>query len=166
MGLAMTFIRLAPGERAVGDPRHAVRPVFGHDGWQAEHDAEHLIDLGDRWQGLHYMLTGDPWEGERPASDVICGGVLITEDDALRDEVGIDVLYLSVDRVATAAALLAEMPGERLVERLDPGRMAELDLEGDWRGVTADFVRESHERLVKFFGQAAADGQPVFKTMG
>lgn len=164
MGLAMTLLRLAPGAEAPADAGAAVATVFGHENWRADHDDDHLVDLGARWQPLHYMLTGDAWEGERPAADVVCGGVLFTVDDAVREKIGADVLYLSAERVAAAAGLLAGTGSDRLLERLDAKAMKKAGVEGDAGG--ADAVRADHERLVAFFGSAAADGEVVYKIMG
>lgn len=164
MDLAMTLLRLAPEGGPSADARAAVAAVFGHENWRADHDDDHVIDLGARWQPLHYLLTGDAWDGERPASDVVCGGVLFTEDDEVREKVGADVLYLTPDRVAAAAGLLAGTACDRLLERLDAAAMAEAEVEGDSGG--EDGVRADHERLVTFFSGAAADGQAIYKLMG
>ena len=164
MGLAMTLLRLAPGAEAPADAGAAVATLFGHENWRADHDDDHLVDLGARWQPLHYMLTGDAWEGERPAADVVCGGVLFTVDDAVREKIGADVLYLSAERVAAAAGLLAGTGGDSLIERLDAEAMKKAGVEGDAGGT--DAVRADHERLVAFFGSAAAAGEIVYKIMG
>lgn len=163
MGLAMTLLRLAPGE-SPADAQAAVATLFGHENWRADHDDDHLVDLGARWQPLHYLLTGDAWEGERPAADVVCGGVLFTAEDDVREKIGADVLYLSPARVAAAAGLLAGTGSDRLVERLDATAMKKAGVEGDVGG--ADAVRADHDRLAAFFGNAAAVGQAVYKIMG
>lgn len=164
VGLAMTLLRLAPGGGSPDDPRAAVATVFGHENWRADHDDDHVVDLDVRWQPLHYMLTGDAWDGDRPASDVVCGGVLFTVDDDLREKIGADVLYLSPERVAAAAGLLADFGGDRLLERMDDAAMKEAGVEGDTGG--EDAVRADHDRLVAFYGSAAAAGQVVYKIMG
>jgi hypothetical protein len=138
--------------------------VFGHENWRADHDDDHVLDLGPRWQPLHYLLTGDAWDGERPAADVVCGGVLFTEEDTLREKIGADVLFLSPDRVAAAAGLLAGTGADRLLARLDAPAMKKAGVEGSAGGEKA--VRADHKRLVAFFGRAAADGQAVYKIMG
>lgn len=163
MGLAMTLLRLAPGE-SPAEAQAAVATLFGHENWRADHDEDHLVDLGDRWQPLHYLLTGDAWEGERPAADVVCGGVLITAEDDVREKIGADVLYLSPARVAAAAGLLAGTGSARLVERMDAAAMKKAGVEGD--AGNADAVRADHDRLAAFFGNAAAGGQAVYKIMG
>lgn len=164
MGLAMTLLRSAPGDAGTpDDARAAVGAVFGHANWRADHDDDHVVELGGRWQPLHFLLTGDAWEGDRPAADVLGGGVLLTEDDTLREKIGADVLYLTPDRVAAAAGLLAGTGPDRLLDRLDPAEMTRAGVEGDPGG--ADTVRADHDRLVAFYGSAAADGQVVYKLM-
>lgn len=168
MGLAMTYLRLAPGEPAgTGDnPREAVRPLFEQRDWRDSHDADRVLDLGDRWQGLHYLLTGDLWEGERPEADAVCGGVLFTDDDELREAIGVDVVYLTPDRVAATAEYLAETPYGSVAERFDPKAMAKLGVEGKWTADSAESLQATYARLTDFFGKAAADGEAIFKTMG
>lgn len=163
MGLAMTLLRLAPGE-SPADAQAAVATLFGHENWRADHAEDQLVELGVRWQPLHYLLTGDAWEGDRPAADVVCGGVLFTVEDDVREKIGADVLYLSPARVAAAAGLLAGTGSNRLVERLDAAAMKKAGVEGDAGG--ADAVRADHDRLVTFFSLAAAHGQAIYKIMG
>jgi len=159
----MTLLRLAPGESPAEDEA-AVATLFGHENWRADHDDDHLVELGTRWQPLHYLLTGDAWEGDRPASDIVCGGVLFTVDDGVREKIGADVLYVAPGRVAAAAGLLAGTGSDRLVERMDDAAMKKAGVEGDAGG--ADAVRADHDRLLEFFGHAAAEGQAVYKIMG
>ena len=162
--LAMTLLRSAPGEAVTpDDARSVVGAVFGHGNWRADHGDDHVVELGGRWQPLHFMLTGDAWEGDRPAADVLGGGVLLTEDDTLREKIGADVLYLTVDRVAAAAGTLAGTAPDRLLERMDPDEMARAGVAGDSGGAGA--VRADHDRLVAFYEAAAADGQVVYKLM-
>lgn len=162
--LAMTLLRSAPGDAVTpDDARSAVGAVFGHGNWRADHGDDHVVELGGRWQPLHFLLTGDAWEGDRPAADVLGGGVLLTEDDTLREKIGADVLYLTADRVAAAAGTLAETPADRMLERLDPDEMTRAGVAGD--PGDADAVRADHDRLVAFYAAAAADGQIVYKLM-
>ena len=97
MRVAMTYLRLPEAEGG-GDPGAVARSIFGSDGWQSRYS---VLPIAGNWQGLHYLLTGDPWEGPHPAADIVCGGRLLTEDGA--EELGMDVIYLAPQRVKTAA---------------------------------------------------------------
>lgn len=163
MRVAMTYLRLAEAEGA-GDPGTVARKVFGADGWRERHPS---LDVGVTWQGLHYLITGDPWDGPQPAADAVCGGRLLTEDGA--DELGVDVIYVNPDRVKLAADHLGGTPFEKVAARYDPARMAEAGVQdaAQWTGKPAEKVlRPAYDGLIRFFGTAAAEGQAVYKAMG
>ena len=163
MGLAMTCLRLPPTLEGEPDPFRIARLVFGIADWRRRHPAEQIVDLGAAWQALHYLLTGDAWEGRGPAADVVCGGRLLTEDGA--DELGMDVIYLEPERVAAAAEHLAETPFETIAERFDQAAMAAAEVQD-----AADMDRDrvlapAYARVTAFFAEAAADRQAVFKVL-
>src|SRR5690242_237292 len=118
----MTYLRLAEDG---GDPGAVARSVFGARGWQASHP---VVAVDGAWQGVHYLLTGDPWEGPHPAADVVCGGRLLTEDGT--EGLGMDVIYLAPDRVKSAADHLAATDFREIAGRYDVARMAELGVQG------------------------------------
>lgn len=160
MGLAMSCVRPARGAgvSAAADPVELARSVFGDPGGAR-------VDLGERWQALHYLLTGDPWDGDRPAADLVCGGVLLTVDDEPRARLGGDVLYLTPDRVAAASAHLVRTPAKELLRRFDPVRMKELEIAGNWSDADLDALRVDRAALDELYASAAADGAPVLKLM-
>ena len=78
MGLAMSYLRVPPVLEGEPDPTRIAQRVFG------ERDRRRRVpfaplDIGGTWQALHYLVTGDPWEGRQPEADVVCGGRLLTE---------------------------------------------------------------------------------------
>ncbi|GAB2860570.1 hypothetical protein GCM10022221_70250 [Actinocorallia aurea] len=162
MALAMTYLRL-PVEGGA-DPGDLARRVFGNAGWrQAQHGR--VLDLGGNWQGLHYLITGDPWEGRSPEADIVCGGRLLTEDG--NEALGFDVIFLSPDRVKVAADHLAATPFPS--RRFDLVAMAEADVQGvnAWGEDARDkLFRPGYDALGRFFTDAADRGEGVFKTMG
>lgn len=163
----MTYLRLPEAEGG-GDPGAVARSIFGSKGWQEKHS---VLPIAGTWQGLHYLITGDPWEGPHPAADVVCGGRLLTEDGA--EELGVDVIYLAPERVKPAADHLVNTDFGQIASRFDPARMAELGVQGadEWTGKSAEAVRErqlrpAYDSLVGFFKAAADEGQAIFKAMG
>jgi len=163
VGLAMTYLRVPPTLEGEPDPARIARLVFGIADWRRRQPAEHVVDLGAAWQALHYLLTGDAWEGRAPAADVVCGGRLLTEDGA--DELGMDVIYLAPERVAAAAEHLAGTPFETIADRFDPDAMAAAEVQ-DAAALDRDRVlAPAYARLTEFFGKAAADEQAVYKVM-
>jgi hypothetical protein len=163
----MTYLRLPEAEGG-GDPSAVARSVFRARGWWERHPS---LAIGGAWQGVHYLLTGDPWEGPHPAADVVCGGRLLTEDGA--EELGVDVIYLAPDRVKPAAEHLAATDFRQIAGRYDATRMARLGVQGAevWAGRPAETVRDgelrvAYENLVGFFKAASAEGQAIYKAMG
>ncbi|GAB3666165.1 hypothetical protein GCM10027589_31170 [Actinocorallia lasiicapitis] len=162
MALAMTYLRL-PLESGT-DPGQVARQVFADPDWKKQHAAR-ALDLGGDWQGLQYVITGDPWEGRAPESDIVCGGRLITEDGA--EELGFDVIYLAPDRVKTAADHLAATPFPS--RRFDRAAMVAADVQGAsaWSDEARDAVfKPGYDALGAFFTAAATHGESIFKTMG
>lgn len=160
MALAMTYLRL-PLEGGA-DPGQVARQVFGSKGWRQQH-AGRVLELGGDWQGLHYIITGDPWEGRSPEADIVCGGRLLTEDGT--EELGFDVIFLTPDRVKTAADHLTATTFPS--RRFDLTAMQQAGVEGVWADDARDTVfKPGYDALGKFFAEAAGQGESIFKTMG
>lgn len=67
------------------------------------------LDIGDAWQALHFLLTGDPRGGGPPFANAVLGGELVSEEDLGQGP----VRYLPPEDVAAVAAALQEVtPGE------------------------------------------------------
>ena len=163
----MTYLRLPEAEGG-GDPGAVARSIFANDAWRDRHA---VLPIAGAWQGLHYLITGDPWEGPHPAADVVCGGRLLTEDGT--EELGLDVIYLAPQRVKPAADHLTATDFGQIAGRYDAARMAELGVQGadEWAGKAAEAVRDrelrpAYDNLVGFFKAAADEGQAIFKAMG
>ncbi|MQA93170.1 MAG: DUF1877 family protein [Streptosporangiales bacterium] len=174
MGLAMRYLAAAPDDAPVGDAEcpDTLGRLFGAGEWWKK-AGDSAVDVGESWQGIHYLLNGDPWEGQRPAADLVCGGVLLTVDDGVRDRIGCDVLYLDPARVKEVAEHLAATPFDKLTGRFDPKAMDVAGVQGAdaWasqptKKVLDKVLKPAYQDLVKLFGAAASSGHAVFKTMG
>src|SRR5258708_15123067 len=75
----MTYLRVPPTLEGEPDPARIARLVFGAADWRRRHPAERVIDIAGAWQVLHYLITGDPWDGKAPEADVVCGGELVPQ---------------------------------------------------------------------------------------
>jgi Domain of unknown function (DUF1877) len=163
----MTYLRLPEAEGG-GDPGAVARSIFANRGWRDQHA---VLSIAGTWQGLHYLITGDPWEGPHPEADVVCGGRLLTEDGT--EELGLDVIYLAPQRVKPAADHLTATKFGQIAGRYDAARMAQLGVQGadEWARKPVEAVRDrelrhAYDNLVRFFQLAAGEGQAIFKAMG
>lgn len=165
MGLAMSYLRVPPVLEGEPDPGRIARHIFGAADWRRR-GAPGLLELGWAWQAVHYLVTGDPWDGRQPEADVVCGGRLLTEDGT--DELGMDVIYLAPDRVKPAADHLVATPFGEVAGRYDPAAMGRAGVQdaGGLDAAALDRVlRPAYESLTEFFKAAAGDGQAIYKVM-
>ncbi|HEY7486007.1 MAG TPA: DUF1877 family protein [Streptosporangiaceae bacterium] len=162
----MTYLRLPPTLEGETDPGRISRLVFGAADWRKRHPSAQLLDIGEIWQGLNYLITGDPWDGKPPASDIVCGGRLLTEDGA--EELGMDVLYLAPDRVKPAADHLLGTSFDAIAGRYNVKQMTSLEVQGagTWpKDARERMFRRAYESLTDFYAAATTEGQAIFKTM-
>ncbi|TDD79903.1 YfbM family protein [Actinomadura rubrisoli] len=165
MGLAMSYLRVPPVLEGEPDPGRIARHIFGTADWHRRH-APRAFELGGAWQIMHYLVTGDPWEGRQAEADAVCGGRLLTEDGA--DELGMDVIYLAPERVKSAADHLAGTPFAAIAARFDPAAMAEAGVQDAGRldAAARDRVlKPAYEGLTAFYQAAATEGLAVYKVM-
>jgi hypothetical protein len=161
----MSYLRVPPVLEGEPDPGRIARHVFGDVEWRRR-GAAFRFDIGWAWQAMHYLCTGDPWDGRQPEADIVCGGRLLTEDGA--DELGMDVIYLAPDRVKPAADHLAATPFGQIAGRYDPAAMREAGVQDAQHldGAARDKVfKPAYHGLTEFFRAAATEGQAVYKVM-
>ncbi|GLZ03439.1 hypothetical protein Acsp03_09060 [Actinomadura sp. NBRC 104412] len=164
MGMAMSYLRVPPVLEGERDPAAIARLLFGAADWRRKNPAASVLDLGGTWQALHYLITGDPWDGRPPESDVVCGGRLLTEDGAA--ELGMDVIYLAPDRVKPAADHLASTPYGDLADRYDRAAMAAAGVQdADALKPEPQSLRPAYDGLGRFFQAASDEGQAIYKVM-
>ncbi|MCP2338535.1 YfbM family protein [Actinomadura rupiterrae] len=144
------------------DPARMAAASVAGDGPGDGHDGR-ALDLGGDWQVLHWLLTGDAWDGRQPEADVVCGGRLLTEDGA--DATGADVIYLAPERVKAAAAHLDATPFASLAERMDAAAMIAAGVQDAEVPDPAARLRPAYARLTAFFRAAAGEGQAVLKVL-
>ena len=89
--------------------------------------ASQELDLDKAWHGLHFMLTGEAWEGPEPLCYLLSGG------EQIGDEEDHDVGYgparcLSPQQVKAFSTVLSAMTEEEFGGRYNSRKMMALEL--------------------------------------
>jgi hypothetical protein len=82
-----------------------------------------VVNIDKAWQAAHYLLTGDPWEGDPPLNFLLVGG---TDLDA--DWGDSPPRVFSPAETRAIADALAALDEDALGARFDPARMMELEI--------------------------------------
>lgn len=146
----LQFLTAAPGlVEAVAFPPDDVGANLGAE-----------MEIGEAWQAVNFLLTGDPWEADRPLGNAVLGGQPMGDFDPGYGP----VRSLTPEEVFDTAISLAALSCEELVSRFDVEafRDAEIYPEG-WTGSPADrdFIAAAYEKLVDFFQTAAREGEAM-----
>lgn len=117
-------------------------------------------DLDKTWNGLHYLLAGDNWEGQDPLIWVIGGG----------EEIGDDLVYgparhLTPEKVRMAAEALSGLTKESLKPKYNPeawnDRIYPTGIWADEGNDALEWLMEYFEGLVRFYQDASSKGNAV-----
>lgn len=123
-----------------------------------------VLDLDKAWHGLHYLLTGSPYDNHGPLGQAIMGG----------REVGEDLGYgpariLSPEQVREIAGALGSLGAESLSSKYDPAAMERAKI------YPSIWIREGPEglrfllnylpALQAFYKKAAESGSAVILVL-
>jgi len=124
-------------------------------------DKSQVLDIDKSWHGIHFLLTGEQYGGEPPASLPILGGV----------EFGPQIYYgparyLTPEQVQEASAHLAATPIETLKERYKPQALESADIypTGMWESEgdqAFDYLAHWYVLLGSFYARAATRDQAM-----
>ena len=146
------FIARVFGRGGAPEPEPSAPPLELQAG---EGDLGPLGDFEKSWQGLHFLLTGTPWEGEFPHNFLLGGGREL--DFRPGDSPLLTHGSAETRRIAVA---LAAVPDETFRARLDPARMMELEIYPEvWEDAEArEYLLEDMQRLREAVATVAARG--------
>ncbi|WP_172194971.1 YfbM family protein [Saccharibacillus qingshengii] len=116
------------------------------------------LDLDKAWQGLHYLLCGDPYGGEGPLFDAIMGGKPLNPEE----ESEIIVRYLTPDEVRNVASALESVGPAELAKGFEPDDMNEAGVypSPDWNEEgELDYLLGYYEPMREHYRAAAAAGE-------
>lgn len=160
MGMVGGFKRIAATEldAIIAEPESVEDVLFPENG-----GPQNALDIDKAWHGLHFLLCGDPWEGNGPLAQVVMGGTEIGDDLGYGP-----ARYLTVDETAEASGALAATSADELGARFDARELASNDIYPDiWNeGDTAlEYLLDAYRRVSLYFAEAAAAGDAMLKYL-
>lgn len=123
-----------------------------------------MVSLEKAWHGLHFLLTGEAWEGEGPLAFLLAGG------EQLGDDEDSPVRWFTPEETIVIQQSLANVSDEELWARFNPGEMEDQGIyPGIWDEAEEDLKDEYltyfHE-LQRIVAAAARGGQGLVVTIG
>jgi hypothetical protein len=123
-----------------------------------------LVSLEKMWQGLHFLLTGEPWGGTPPLSLALLGG------DPIDEQEDGSSLVLGPSDVKAVATALSALTREGLYRRFVPEKFAAADIypsvwDEDREDLFSEFMHY-FDQLVAFYQDAAKCGSAVLIDIG
>lgn len=126
--------------------------VLYPDGGHGDPEQGRCLDIDKSWHAIHFLLTGEPWDGALPLLNAVMGGTELGEED-----VGYGpARYLLPAEVKAVAQALASLSGEALWQRFDAKAFARAEIYPQgWSEDGKHYVLGHYERLRAIFAEAA-----------
>lgn len=122
------------------------------------------VSLEKAWHGLHYLLTGETWEGHGPLAFLLAGG------EQLRADEESPVRWFSPDEANEIHQALAAVSNNQLWSRFDADEMESRQIyPGIWDEPESDLKEEYvgyFEQLKQVVAAAAKSRQGLMITLG
>jgi hypothetical protein len=119
-----------------------------------------FVDIDKAWHGIHFILTGDAFGGDKPLVNVVMGGTPISEED-----VGVGPARgLSVSEVTEVAAALQAIDESEFKKRFNSEELAANDIYPDvWEDPDQDleYLASHFSTLRETFLKAAREGKAM-----
>jgi hypothetical protein len=117
------------------------------------------LDIDKSWHAIHFLLTGDPWEGTPPLGFIVSGGTPVGDDTGYGPP-----RAFSSRELAEIASALEPITTATLKDRYDAEAFAQSQIYPDiWdepeQECLDDYVLHYFEELKRFIQQACADGK-------
>jgi hypothetical protein len=119
------------------------------------------VNLEKAWHGLHYLLTGDAWDGEAPLNFLVVGGQPIGDVDFGYGPARL----LNPAEVQSLADALLTISDDQLWSRFDAEKLTEEQIYPLIWDEPAEDLREEYlmyfHDLKTFVSQSAAEGMAL-----
>ena len=124
--------------------------------------ASQELDLDKTWHGLHFLLTGEAWDGEEPVCYLLAAGEQIGDEEEHDAGYG-PARGLSVSQVKAFAKALTAISEQELRSRYNGQQMMALEIYPRGWEEEPDEMREwllaSYDKLQHFVVQTAANNK-------
>lgn len=122
------------------------------------------VSLEKAWHGLHYLLTGETWEGEGPLAFLLAGGEQLGDDEES------PVRWFNPEETARIHEALDGVSDAQLWSRFDA---QELEQEGIYPGIWDEPEEDLQEEYFGYFHElkqvvaaATLNGQGLVVSLG
>lgn len=125
-------------------------------------DEDSSIDIDKAWHGIHFMLTGEQFDGTPPLSDVIFSA------NTIGDDVGYGpARYLTAAEVAAVADALRKLTPEEFGKRFDAGALKANEIYPRiWSGQEdLEYLVSSYAHLRNYYFDAASKGNAMLQYL-
>lgn len=126
--------------------------------YESEVDEKDQLDIDKAWQAIHFLLCGNPWEGEGPLANVVLGGTEINGED-----IGYGpARFLTTAEVRETFEALKDITSEDLRPKFDINAMQEYEIYPGFEDEEEfDYVSGYFEEVKNIFKRAAESGRAM-----
>jgi len=171
MGISASYRRITPEKFLEIQKNPEIAESFFYPDYDEDYDHffppddDRYFDLDKDWHALHFLLTGESSLDETKASAPYCYVVMGGTPTQFEASYGF-VRYLTPEEVKAVAELLNTISVDELRQRFDPAAFNALEIypnpsPGGWDEEELEGLFEKYPELVKFFQNAAQDGDIV-----
>jgi hypothetical protein len=124
-------------------------------------ESDDFLDIDKSWHGIHFLLTGDVWEGEPPARDVILGGETLGEDVGYGP-----ARFLSVEEVQKVHSYLSKLESNILKKNYKPEELEKNEIyPNGWGDEDYDYLAGYFDELKNFYKKASNENKMVIQYL-
>jgi hypothetical protein len=126
--------------------------------YESDVDEKDQLDTDKAWQAIHFLLCGDPWEGEGPLVNVVLGGTEINAED-----IGYGpARFLTATEVKETYEAFKDITSEDLKQKFDVQAMQEYEIYPGYAD-EEDFAYVSvyYEEVKKIYKRATESGKAM-----
>lgn len=118
-----------------------------------------FCDIDKSWQTIHYLISGEVWEGASPQAQVVLGGTEIGDDLGYGP-----ARYHDPEQVKHLANSISDIDSRELARRFDPEAMQRhciYSFSAEYATDELELAQDYFEELKNFYSSAANRGDAI-----